>query len=165
MLKRHADISENLVQFYGSWTQGQTHNILLEYADGGTLADFFRCGHPTSKEDRLKFWNNLLRLLEPIGRIHIHADPDDRGSVIEGYVDHYFTREQLTEHCSIHQDIKPDNILVALNASSSSEFDCNFKLVDLGLTYFHTVSKQKAKSRIRDARGTQMFSELFLLRT
>jgi hypothetical protein len=40
-----------------------------------------------------------------------------------------------------------------------SEFDCNFKIVDLGLTYFHSVTEQKAKSRIRDARGTQMFSE------
>jgi serine/threonine protein kinase len=65
----------------------------------------------------------------------------------------------LTEHYSIHQDIKPDNILVALNPSSPSEFDCKFKLVDLGLTYFQSVSEQKAKSRIKDARGTQLFSE------
>jgi serine/threonine protein kinase len=69
------------------------------------------------------------------------------------------TRERLTQRYSIHQDIKPENILVASSAAGSSEFDCNFKLVDLGLTYFHSVTEQKAKSRIRDARGTQMFSK------
>jgi serine/threonine protein kinase len=156
---QHKDILENLVQFHGCWTQDQRHNILLEYVGGGTLADLFTCGHPTSTEERLRFWNNLIRLLNPISRIHCHRDPGDDNVVIAGYVKSYSTCAQLTECYSIHQDIKPENILVALRATRLSEFDCNFKLVDLGLTYFHSVTEQKAKSRIRDARGTQMFSE------
>jgi serine/threonine protein kinase len=84
---RHEDILDNLVQFHGSWTQGQRHNILLEYVDGGTLADLFKCGHPTSTDDRLRFWKQLIRLLNLLCRIHCHTDPDDSNVVIAGYVD------------------------------------------------------------------------------
>jgi serine/threonine protein kinase len=86
----HDDLSDNLVQLHGCWKQDETYNILLEYVGGGTLADVFRRSHPTSKEDRLRFWSKLILVLNPVCRIHHHVDPHDESKVVEGYVVHLY---------------------------------------------------------------------------
>lgn len=83
-LLQHFDVANNVVRMYGSWTQDRTHSILLELVDGGTLADLFQSPHPTSSQDRLVFWTNLIRILEPLGSIHQHSDPNDSKCLIEG---------------------------------------------------------------------------------
>ncbi|KAH7393820.1 hypothetical protein DE146DRAFT_616618 [Phaeosphaeria sp. MPI-PUGE-AT-0046c] len=140
MLK-HPDIAENIVHMYGSWSQNDMHSILLEFVEGGTMEDLFKGPHPTSSQEKLTFWRNLVRVLETLGRIHKHIHPDDPNGVIEG----------------VHQDIKPANILVCKN-SANHPFDYSFKVVDLGLTYFNVGDSHGAKYHKKDGRGTQTYS-------
>lgn len=80
------EIAANVVRMFGSWTQDQTHCILLEFVEGGTLAKLFQGPHPTSSQDRLTLWANLLRVLDPVGRIHERTHPDYQKWLIEGCV-------------------------------------------------------------------------------
>lgn len=68
-------------------------------------------------------------------------------------------RANILMQSSIHQDIKPKNILTSSNKSSINSFDLVFKLVDFGLTYFQEHTTVNIENRIRDGRGTQTFSE------
>ncbi|CAO2648500.1 Nn.00g077670.m01.CDS01 [Neocucurbitaria sp. VM-36] len=140
VLRRYEEISNNIACFYGSWTQGNVSNILLEYIDGGTLTALFRTDPPTRAEDMLRFWDHLLRILDPICKIHSHKDPSDHTSIAIG----------------VHQDIKPDNILKSQNFSGL-KYDFDFKLGDLGLAYFEPEAKGK-RVRGREQPGTQMYS-------
>lgn len=70
-------IDEHLIQFLGSYKQGDTYNILLEYADRGTLGDFFKENIPPSLgEDILIFWRRLFNIIKALRRIHATARPD-----------------------------------------------------------------------------------------
>lgn len=65
------DVSCYMAKFYGSWVQGGIYHILVEYVEGGTLANFFRSAEPpTREEDIMKFWSNLLDLIKIVKRIH-----------------------------------------------------------------------------------------------
>lgn len=61
----------------------------------------------------------------------------------------------------IHQDIKPENIVICSHASSDSEYDRNFKLVDLGSTHYNETLDSKGQAVIRDNNSTQQFSKFF----
>ncbi|KAH8707099.1 hypothetical protein GQ44DRAFT_763712 [Phaeosphaeriaceae sp. PMI808] len=131
------DVANNIVQFYGAWKHGDKFNILLELVQGGTLTSLFERDPPENAPEVLCFWTDLIRLLEPICRIHCHTDPEDHGAVVRG----------------VHQDISPNNILL-----SSSIGGRAFKLVDFALTCFQRGSGDKEDMLRRGARGTQMFS-------
>lgn len=85
MLK-HPDSATNIVRLCGSWKQNDICSILLEFLNGDTMADLFSSSHPTNSRDRLTFWKSLLQILEPLGRIHQHTDPEDFRRIISGYV-------------------------------------------------------------------------------
>ena len=68
---------QSLIQFFGSYKQGDTYNILLEYADRGTLEDFFRNVTPPSlSEDVVMFWGRLFSIIKALSRIHALERPD-----------------------------------------------------------------------------------------
>lgn len=144
-LGQQKDISTYIARFYGSWRQGDTCNILLEYVDGGiggnTLTDVFMGEHPTTEVDLIKFWDKLVRVIEPLCRIHCHGDKEDRNKIAVG----------------VHQDIKSDNILKS-QAHGHDPFDFTFKLADLGLAYIPQAATRDRINRGRDRPGTQMFS-------
>lgn len=71
---------------------------------------------------------------------------------------HCYQHEWKLIFRSVHQDIKPSNILVAPN-SLQSPFDLTFKLVDLALVYFNTSTGHGKGRKRRDGRGTQTFSK------
>ena len=78
---------QHMARFYGSWTQGETRNILREYVSGGTLADFFgRTEPPTTKAEILEFWNNFIQFIKPIACIHRLPNPHNQHSYKVGYV-------------------------------------------------------------------------------
>lgn len=69
--------SKNLIQFLGSYRQGSTYNILLEYADRGTLEDFFqRESLPTLGDDIFMFWERILHVMKALSSIHSTERPD-----------------------------------------------------------------------------------------
>ena len=54
----------NIIGFYGSFVRNGTFNVLLEYADRGTLAQYFdTVSPPSSGKDILKFWRELSKTL------------------------------------------------------------------------------------------------------
>lgn len=63
--------SQYVVKYYGSFIQGDTYTIILEYADGGSLLEFYRRERPPKTWDDLrKFWDSMFRLLEALAVIH-----------------------------------------------------------------------------------------------
>ena len=67
----------SLIQFLGSYQQGDTYNILLEFADLGTLEDYFQKFNPPSLgEDIVLFWERLFNVVKALLRIHAIERPD-----------------------------------------------------------------------------------------
>lgn len=63
--------SDSIIKFYGSFElRGEAH-ILLEFADKGTLHQFFRNEAPPSRGgDIIDFWENILKLINGLRAIH-----------------------------------------------------------------------------------------------
>lgn len=121
-----------LIGFFGGFEQGDTFNIILEYANGGTLEDFMHTRNaPYNGPGIYAFWESLLPLIRAISRIHNITYED---SVYQGW----------------HQDIKPHNILVCVRHGTY-----RFKLADLGLSHFRLQSGKLDMGR--DAHGTQTY--------
>jgi hypothetical protein len=56
-LARSDDYDNSIIKFHGNYTQGNTYNILLEYADKGDLEEYFqRELPPTLPEEIGQFW-------------------------------------------------------------------------------------------------------------
>ena len=63
--------SVNIIGFYGSFVQEETYNVLLEFADKGTLEDYFQnTPPPSSGEDIVKLWRGLFDILNALVMIH-----------------------------------------------------------------------------------------------
>jgi serine/threonine protein kinase len=123
-------------------------------------------GPPSTDTEILSFWENLLHVIQAIGEIH-ELDPHKPYATKSGK----FTRLDNDFHpthlrranrwCSIHQDIKPTNILVKTKEHASSIYDSAFGLADLG-----TSSLMKAGSPLvaRDNFGTKTYGKKKLYR-
>jgi serine/threonine protein kinase len=62
---------DHIIDFLGSYEQGDTRCILLEYADIGTLDDYFRTfAPPTSEKDIIQFFICLFDLLKGLYAVH-----------------------------------------------------------------------------------------------
>lgn len=104
--------SEYVVNFYGSFQQGETGNLLLEYVSGGTLQDYWnRTTCPRRPDDIHDFWSSMSGLLRGLEKV----------DQING-----------TRRREVHPDLKPDNILVFLGAKTSP-YRFVPKLADFGL--------------------------------
>ena len=65
---KHAD---SIIKYYGSYIHGNEFNILLEYADKGSLEDYFQTESPPSRGvDIIKFWESLFQLIKGLKAIH-----------------------------------------------------------------------------------------------
>ena len=63
--------SPNVVEFYGSFRQLNSYSLILEYADGGDLSQFFDSSCPPSTvEDVVVFWKSLFQVFDGLDRIH-----------------------------------------------------------------------------------------------
>ena len=63
--------SPYIVAYYGGFVHGSTYNIILEYADQGTLEDFIRdTPTPSTIEDILLFWDRLFNIIHGVMNIH-----------------------------------------------------------------------------------------------
>lgn len=70
--------SDNIVTYYGSFRQHGTFNLILEYADRGSLADLLnKLDPPSTAKDILQFWYSLFSTLHGLRRIHQWMEPDD----------------------------------------------------------------------------------------
>ncbi|KAK4213566.1 kinase-like domain-containing protein [Rhypophila decipiens] len=107
--------SDHMVRYYGSFIQGDTYNILLEYADGGTLSDFLKeTAPPVRQEDIASCWESIFGLVSALEKVHNISNRNANWS-LKG----------------LHADIRPDNILW-FKKNDVSKDPC-FKIADFGL--------------------------------
>lgn len=60
-----------LIGFYGDYIQGVTYNLILEFADQGTLEQYFERTEPPSEEgDIIKFWKGMFGIFQALDGIH-----------------------------------------------------------------------------------------------
>jgi serine/threonine protein kinase len=63
--------ADSIIKFYGSYIHADNYNILLEFADKGSLEDFFKRESPPSRGgDIIKFWEGLFQLIKGLKAIH-----------------------------------------------------------------------------------------------
>lgn len=62
----------NIIRFYsGFHVLGGSHNTLLQYADGGTLEEYFGVTpSPSRLDDKIEIWSALCRLLKAVADKH-----------------------------------------------------------------------------------------------
>ena len=138
--------------------------MLLEYADRGTLEQYFNTVQPPSSgEDILKFWCELFKTLRALAAIH-NVQPSDSAassdsSIFQGYAGTSTRREDFAYVSRWHQDIKPCNILVK-SKKGSSPYDVKFKLADLGVSHFKRHVPSKGEATDRDTWGTRAYGRL-----
>jgi serine/threonine protein kinase len=63
-------LDPNMIGFYGSYIQDDSYNVILDFADEGTLEQYFRNPGQPSAEDILPFWRELFNVIKPLVRIH-----------------------------------------------------------------------------------------------
>jgi hypothetical protein len=77
---------KSTIMSYGCYQHGETCNILLEYADCGTLEDYMcRYRPPTTTEEISEFWHSVRRLISVLGRLEnmdFYADAAYQGLVM-----------------------------------------------------------------------------------
>ena len=66
----------NIIGFYGSFIREGTYNIILEYADYGTLDDYMQQTQPpSSASDRMTFWERFFDIGH--GLVTIHGEEEN----------------------------------------------------------------------------------------
>ncbi|KAK6391531.1 hypothetical protein LTR65_004366 [Meristemomyces frigidus] len=90
LTSRASTSTPGLIGFYGGFEHGDTFNILLEYANGGTLEDMFQQREPPScGDDIIAFWNAFVEVLKALASIHdLKKEASDTmgHKVFQGYV-------------------------------------------------------------------------------
>ncbi|KAF4981161.1 hypothetical protein FZEAL_2995 [Fusarium zealandicum] len=156
--RKHED---SITKFYGSFSFEETQKriIILEYASGGSLHDFFeRNQPPVVPEDLELLWNRLLELLDGL---HILHNLDKPQACPEWFISGrvcpvtLMTGLAITVH-RVHQDIQPANILV-FPQSDKSPFDVRFKLTDFGIAEMRRVLIARGAMATENA-GNRMYS-------
>lgn len=80
--------SPHIIAYYGGFIHGDSYNIILEYADQGTLEDFMRnTKSPSTIEDTAIFWDRLFGVTHGIMTIHGNiGNYSSVSQIINGYV-------------------------------------------------------------------------------
>ncbi len=80
--------SPHIISYYGGFIHGNSYNIILEYADQGTLESFMRhTESPSTIEDSLLFWDRLFDITHGIMTIHGKIGNDNSASqILNGFV-------------------------------------------------------------------------------
>jgi hypothetical protein len=77
-----------LIAFYGNYTQGDTYNLILEYADEGSLEQYFsKHNPPDEEEDIVNFWTSLFGIFKALASIHkAPRNSNPEAKVLNGFV-------------------------------------------------------------------------------
>ena len=61
----------NIIGYHGCFIHNGTYNVILEFADKGTLEEYFaREAPPTSGEDIIAFWRGIFGIIGALVSIH-----------------------------------------------------------------------------------------------
>jgi serine/threonine protein kinase len=143
--------SESIIKFHGSYTHGNDFNILLEYADKGTLEEYFQRQTPPNRSgDIIKFWDGLFQLIKAVKTIHSFS----------GFVTNPAELGSLTNLSRGHQDITPAGILV-LSYGAELAFNWQFKFADFGTSHTASKSASGGDTVVDEDRGPETYGLLF----
>lgn len=110
--------SKHIVQCMGSYVHGNNYNLILEYADQGSLGEYLqRSSPPRSALELQQFWNSMIDILQGLHQIHNTSFFDTKTASMVG----------------IHGDIKPQNIMVFGN-NEQSPYDLTLKICGFGIS-------------------------------
>lgn len=128
----------NIIGYYCSFILDGTYNIILEYADRGTLDEYMEATPaPKNVSEIMTFWDRFFAVMQ--GLVHIHgtlgSDPEEQKILLGYVVLQVFSPQSLITDPSWHQDLTPENILV-VSKNKNSPYDCDFKIADFGLAHF-----------------------------
>ena len=85
-LMRNSGTSRNVIGFYGSFRHDQSLNVVLEYADRGTLEALLETSQPSQGEDIISFWEGLLEVAQGLWAIHYTQERSSDGlQMFNGY--------------------------------------------------------------------------------
>lgn len=133
--------TEHVVKCYATFKHGETYNLVMEWVGGGDLLQYFETQRPPqSSEEIIDFWDSLAKLNVGLHRIHQVIIPGERS-------DQY----QL-----VHQDIKPDNILLDIRPGSRA-YQFSPIIADLGHSHIRHVKEDTTVIPAIDRRGNQMY--------
>ncbi|KAK8051186.1 hypothetical protein PG993_002571 [Apiospora rasikravindrae] len=142
-LARHG--SQAIIRCYDWFEQAGKYTIILEYAELGSLLDYWESTHePTQQKDIDTLWTCFFELLRGLAVIHNNLP---RTRELEG-----------TRMFGMHSDIKPGNILVSKKACSSSPYDVLFKIADFGLSRTRPVIAGSPDPIDIDSGGSRMYT-------
>jgi serine/threonine protein kinase len=145
---------------YGSYTERNTYNILLEFADRGSLENYFQKESPPSdREDIVKFWKALFELIDALRTIHESSNADCEPQIFHGYAT-CSSRSMQADVFRWHQNIKPANILV-MSKGKSSPYDWQFKLADIGLDHFENNGSEADNASASEDGGTRVYGKFW----
>ncbi|KAL0261745.1 hypothetical protein SLS55_003175 [Diplodia seriata] len=83
-LMRNGQCTPGLIGFFGSFIHGDTYNLLLEYADQGTLEDYFHnVSAPWQSDDISSFWSGLSGISKALVAIHGEIEREGDESPIQ----------------------------------------------------------------------------------
>ncbi|KAK8091011.1 hypothetical protein PG994_000516 [Apiospora phragmitis] len=143
-MKLSTHCSSSIVHFYGWFQQGGKYTIVLEYAELGSLIEYWKGDHePTQQEDINMIWTSFSELFKGLTVIHSNIPP------AQG-------RESM-KMFGMHLDIKPGNILVFKRPASSNEYDVKFKIADFGLSRTKPIVSGQPDPIDRDPGGSRMY--------
>lgn len=113
----------------------------MEWVAGGDLLQYFETQRPPqTSEEIIDFWDSLAKLNVGLHRIHQVILPGDRSD-----------RYQL-----VHQDIKPDNILLDTSTGSRT-YQFSPIIADLGHSHIRHVREDTSVTPVIDRRGNQEY--------
>ncbi|KAJ4227921.1 hypothetical protein NW759_004011 [Fusarium solani] len=133
--------SPYIISYHGCYQQQRldgtiTYNLILGFVDGGNLEEFYTdMNPPRSLPDTNKIWNAFCGVLEGLHHLNFAA------------ID--------TNFQTIHQDIKPDNLLVSKSASSQP-YDIELVITDFGYSHTKTLTTGQDTWGI-DSHGGQVY--------
>ncbi|KAI9671710.1 MAG: hypothetical protein M1831_003238 [Alyxoria varia] len=144
---RHQPMSNqcqsSMIKFHAAFEQAGTYNVILELADGGTLEDMFGEEPPRHSPDIKDLWFRLVDLLKSL-------------RMIQSVKEFSGNSGQATTLKGLHQDVKPDNILL-VRRGYGPRYNSFFRLADLGLCHFRKVEDNRSDVSMRDAQGTRVY--------
>ena len=159
---RQAGKHRNIIGYHGCFIHNGTYNVILEFADKGTLEKYFaQEAPPTSGEDIIAFWREMFAIIGALMSIHgIQYTDHDGPQILQGYGTNrpYSSLLKLlkTNSFSWHQDVKPSNILIK-SSQGQSPYSWQFKLADLGLSHFKKKMSSQVEATDGDTYGTRAY--------
>ncbi|KAF4979136.1 hypothetical protein FZEAL_4626 [Fusarium zealandicum] len=136
-----------IVRCYGFYRQMRkdgtmTNNLLLEYIDAGNLRDLLKSKRsPQTLTQIIELWTSFLGVLEGLAFLHCSVDSNN------------------VKHQRIHQDIKPENLLVSAKERADSSYAFDIKLTDFGFSHTMTLKDSQDDNSGVDFHGGQTYGK------